>query len=549
MKKNVRKNREDYHEKNNSKGSIIQNIIIVALVIMVGATFVIGSINSNKTLAKNKSEYDEAIQLAKDEEERISRLNVYELIKEGKDINLLIFGDEIGSGTGVELKDDIWYEKLKQWLKDEYNSNISITNLATNSTSIYDEFNNLDNIDFSKFQLVILSFDLQKDILSESNFKGIYETILRKIKAENNLGDIIPVVNHDANNEMGTIVGELSNHYNLNGANFSKEFNGNAELLLEDGVTDSTLGHELYFETIKNIIATNVEGNKKCSYIEQVLHSDEVETFKTNEFITEYVASEGFEAQGDRIFSSEEGSWVEYQVNSKVVGLSYLTSINGGVIEVYLDGKKIKEIDTKSEHENKEYVVIANSLKDSNTIKLVLRGEDSSVEIFGLVCSGSINVIAEETSNTVKEERPVVNNSTASNGTTNNGSNNNSSGSNSTTTNKPSGGTSNGTGNSNNSGSDNSSNNNSKPGSSENDNSESNSDGNGTNSEDDSSSSNGSGGTDEEAGDGSNDGSQDGSNSGNNSGSENSGESNGNSQSGDTDTNENDDTSSQSEVD
>lgn len=248
IKKNLLNSFNNMVKKNSRKRVIVSGVIVSVLSFSCVWYF-----QSKSALASNREIY-KSLEITNKAEE-VKTVTAYDKLIDGEDINILILGDENYLGD-VILKEDI-----TSFIENTYNSKVKLTNLSEDNATIYEQLNKYINIKNREFDLVFLCFENndEKEI-SEINFSGIYESILRDLKYNNTSVDIIPIVKHESliSDAYYQSINGLATYYGLDLAKVNEDVVKNN--IEGEGIEDF---RESYCKNLTNIIENNVNNKKK----------------------------------------------------------------------------------------------------------------------------------------------------------------------------------------------------------------------------------------------------------------------------------------------
>lgn len=356
-------------------------IMIIILTLILAITIITGAIKDKALIAKNKKEIMQMNELDKkerDEKQRISNLNIYEKLKENKDINILVAGDGIAAQVGLQSNESDWVYKLQNYLINKYHSKANINNISAGLAISYDGYNKVMKENLNNYDLVILCYG-QNDrrILDVKKFNITYEALIRQIRLKNPNCDIIPIIESslkEYNGYANSII-NISKYYGFNYADTIKGFNEsglNYSQLTADGVFPNEKGYDIYFNTIKDIIDTNVLAEKKIKNEAITPYDLSCTVLDTYKFI-------------DKKNMNFKNNVYTIETTGSFIGLSYSTSPSYDIINVYINDVLIKKISTNSPFKNNISTIIADNLTGKNIIKLEIIQEDKNTEILGLI--------------------------------------------------------------------------------------------------------------------------------------------------------------------
>lgn len=360
-------------------------IMIIILALILGITIITGIIKDKTLIEKNKKEIIEINEINKKESkenQRISNLNVYEKLKENKDVNILVAGDGIAAQVGLKSNESGWVYKLQNHLMNKYHCKANINNISVGLAVSYEGYNQVMKENLNNYDLVILCYG-QNDrrILDVKKFNITYEALIRQIRLKNPNCDIIPIIESSLReyNGYANAIINISNYYGFNYVDTIKGFNEsglNYSQLTTDGVFPNEKGYDIYFNTIREIIDKNVLDGKKIK----------------NEVITPYdLSSKSLDTYKfiNKKDMNLKNNVYQVETTGSFIGLSYSTSPSYNIINVYINDIFIKKISTNSSLKNNISTIIADNLTGKNIIKLEIIQEDKNTEILGLITNES----------------------------------------------------------------------------------------------------------------------------------------------------------------
>ena len=367
--------------------SILTILLIIVGICAIGVGY--------KRANKNQKELTVLAQQRREESDtegvRISNLNFYEKLSENRDVNALIIGDSISQSTGASNNDKKWSNLIIKDVKEKYKSTITtdlITGGSTTGIRAYVELNKTKLT--KKYDIAFMCFG-QNDQwnITPKQFGTFYESIIIKLKKINPNIEIIPIIESSfrEHNSYSDIIIELSKHYNLKQVDTMLAFNKSPDTyddLTKDAELPNDKGYSLYAEEILKVISSNYTSNKKTNINYSVLYAN---TSKLTNFVFDNSPdlNNGF-ILGGALTSSEILDTLTFNTTSGVDIIHFLSQKNGGKFKVYVDGKFIKEIDTKSTSEVSNSSLISDDLEGPHKIMIrtssIIKG--GTVKILGM---------------------------------------------------------------------------------------------------------------------------------------------------------------------
>lgn len=371
---------------NDGKSINIKMICKIASIIMIIATVIVVvlGIAANKRRAREIAAISQrymAERKAEKEKERIENLNVYEKLKEGRAINIIVIGDGIGASWGATSEANKWYNVLADKLQKKYKGSITTTKLNGEIATVVRGWVELNRAELSEGQDLALICFGQNDNgrLSPTQFAIFYESLIRKLKKHNPDIDIIPIIESSikSDNSYTEVIKKLSKHYDFTYVDTMTAFNnyeGGYGSLSDDGILPNDKGYSYYADLMEECIAKNIASRKKAKNVKDTLYqSNKLDNFTLN---TSPTSNNGFDK--NEVFSSSTvGSTLVFESDKDTLIAYYTTDPKGGKIKVYVDNELVKEIDT---YLNNVSVTKAEIIAENLTGKHEVKFEVSSVK-------------------------------------------------------------------------------------------------------------------------------------------------------------------------
>lgn len=377
------------------------NVIIVVLLILTIGVITLGIKNDKKARAKDIEDVKiyEAKNTAsakkpgestnkKADKEKEDTLDVYGKLQSGKDIKILVVGDSIGKSLGKTKDDAAWDVKVKKLIEDKYKSKCSVENISEDSAVAYKGYSEIMKNDIKDFDLAIVCFGgSDEQATTKDDFSITYETVIRQLKKRNTGAEIITVLENTMNNKKFIdVIKDVSKNYNLDMIDGIAAYN-DSPLSKKDMMANKShpndKGYELYADAIFKLIEKNVDAKKTVSKELQKAINADADSFDKFNFVTKYDSNDGFDVKDDAVISTKDNSEIIYKTSASKVGISYLDMKGGGKIEIFVNGKFAKKIDTNSDRDIKKAKLVADNLKGENTIKIKSQGR--VVKVFGII--------------------------------------------------------------------------------------------------------------------------------------------------------------------
>ena len=190
----------------------------------------------------------------------------YQKLETGRSVRVAVLGDSIANSTGIDPQ-YCWNTLLKNWLESEYNSQVIMDNYAIGGTTSYTGYYQCHTAMSREIQkkgtydLIIVCYG-QND--APEHFGLIYESLLRRIKLNNPNACLITILE----SSQGTYTSKMHEIIYLSylyGADIADTIKAAAltdmtyEEFHPDGIHPGLTGHQIYFETLKEVILQCIE--------------------------------------------------------------------------------------------------------------------------------------------------------------------------------------------------------------------------------------------------------------------------------------------------
>ncbi len=358
-------------------GRRIQTIIIFLLIAALAAVISVGTIIEKKNNAKLLSEYSDFKDNASkgiDKAQVVKTENddFYTKLKNKKEVNILVMGDDTASSSGVNEAES-WTNILKDKLEKTYSSKVNLKVNGTKGENVLGILMDIDSEKNTKYDLVIIDTG-ENDLndLQYNEFSSIYESLIRKIKYNNKCevlaliqGSIIKNVNYPK------AILDTANYYNVLSFDARDEFKKSNVNLTTNGILPNADGYEVYADGCFQAIKTAADNNKTVKYENKEALVKSSEEYGRVSEITKAETLDGF-TQKDMSFSaSKPGSSITINSTGTFVCGNIKFGPDCGKLNIILDDKFIKELDLYSAVEvNKPIIILSDMVKGNNKIKL-----------------------------------------------------------------------------------------------------------------------------------------------------------------------------------
>ena len=344
--------------------------------------------------------------------------SVYEKLAAGEDVDILIVGDSIASGSGADEtygKNTAWDDLLAQYLREEYldgedDGTLQMTNVALGGNTTYAAYvralGNVSEYD-TEYDLVIICSGLndESDTLSlyyeamiraaeeslDCSVIGVlesYELKYMDIPYMNGNTDSADTLSEENYSERAGIIREICDYYEVPAADTIAAFvqSGTAyeDLTDEDGNYPNNDGQEIYAQTILDVIEENVEAATGKPEVRDPYNKG-VKTFTD---FTWYAAG-NTRSDGTTEFLREDDTTYTLDIEeSGALGIYYTTAEGDNNIQIYLDDELYTEITNEDmTYEAKKIQLIGRDVEIGSQIRVVFGSAEQADNFSGMCIS------------------------------------------------------------------------------------------------------------------------------------------------------------------
>ncbi|MBQ8005078.1 MAG: SGNH/GDSL hydrolase family protein [Clostridia bacterium] len=335
---------------------------------------------------KNSGSYFDSDISAADRElaEKLKNYNFYEKLKERLQVNVLFLGNGIVQGTGVANSNDNWVLKIVNEIETSYGTDLKGANYGKANTDAFYGYNIMNCAPLGLvYDLVVICYGAGED---PQNFEMYYDGLLRSIKNQNSKCDIYCIIEataEDTERVNADAVKELCDHYGVICIDMNEYFTSHSidKKKTLNGIIPNADGNIAYYNCISVIIKENLKAGRDVPANNQayLLTSKNFDNYK-------YIKRADMEKVG--------GSIYEVSAPGKVATLMYYKSYtSGGIIRVYINGKKVAEIDNKLETNTGgnviNFALLDSELTGVNKIRIEVDTPDNGLNFYGVAFSGA----------------------------------------------------------------------------------------------------------------------------------------------------------------
>jgi len=371
-----------------STTNIILSVIAAILVICFTIVLVLDNKEQKAAYAKN-AEINSQVQVDRREkmielEKREATDSFYQKLADGFDVNILIVGDSIGMGMGVDEESLNWIDIMESYLVETYGVNVNTKNISLADSTSYAGYVRTMALEVPDFDLAIICYGQNDD---DKYFGVFYEGIIRAIRSQNEKCSIISILESPQKKiteKMAAII-ELSEHYGNLVADtitpFTDKSNGSYDSLTsENGVDPNSRGQQIYANVITKLISGEVE--KGTPY-----NDEEIEV--VHAWVKNLTNFKGITA---REFKKTDNKFI-YTLDEPltgVFGIDYKYMIGENGCKIFIDGKEYKapQATVSSDYLKLYILVIQNRpISAKNTIEVRFSNEEQAAGFKGICVS------------------------------------------------------------------------------------------------------------------------------------------------------------------
>ena len=371
--------------RSNSRKNQICGIVIVILAALLGVLLWMNKVEEDKRSAElqalNKKLYQEEQEKQATLKQQEAEDSFYQKLADGFDVNVLIVGDSIGAGGGIETSGMQWYNQLQSYLRTINKNKVSLTNVSMGGNVSYAGYvRTMALNDDVNYDLAIICYG-QND--STNGFSTNYESIIRAIRGKYPDCSIISILESSQKEytEKMTTIQSICEHYSIPVADTIEAFNNSGKAyddLTGDGVHPNDAGQETYFETIKTVIDDNVAAYTGKMEEVDVINAD---VHKFDNFVW-YDANSDFERVDDTTFTISTSA-------SGILGIDYTYESGDNKADIYVDGELFESPTVTFDYDfsQRHILVVSDDCTVKNKIKVVFNTKEQADGFRGMCFS------------------------------------------------------------------------------------------------------------------------------------------------------------------
>lgn len=360
-------------------------IIIAILATVLGTIIWIDKVEEDKKSAELQALNKKAFQEQQEQQIALKQQEAedsfYQKLSDGFDVNVVIIGDSIGAGAGIQTEGKQWFAQLQTYLQTTYKDSVSITNVSMGGNSSYAGYVRTMNLnDDENYDLAIICYGQNDSI---EGFSTNYESIIRAVRSKYPNCSIISVLESSQKEytEKMTTIQSICEHYDIPVADTISAFNDSEksyEELSNDGVHPNDNGQQIYFETIKTVIDDNVTNSAGKMNDVDVINMD-VHKFDNFKW---YDASSDFERVDDTTFVLNTSA-------SGILGIDYTYETGENKADIYVDGEVFESPTVTFDYDfsQRHILVVSEDCTVEKNIKVVFSSKEQADGFKGICFS------------------------------------------------------------------------------------------------------------------------------------------------------------------
>ncbi len=253
----------------------------------------------------------------------------YEKLADGSDVNILIVGDSIAFGSGASSDENKWANLLGERIREKYNVNVNLCNVSLSANTSYAGYAEIMALDDNvQYDLAVLCYG-QND--SAKNFGLYYESIIRALKNRYPKASAICILESSQREYTPKMqaIQTIAEHYGLPVADTIAPFQDDYDSLVRDTIHPNDDGHQVYFETVMNIIEPLVEQRHRHDSYDGNVIDERVKVFDSFMLLP----AENFGREGNTYT-------LQTKLSGTVLGIDYCYYFGENKCRIFIDGEE-----------------------------------------------------------------------------------------------------------------------------------------------------------------------------------------------------------------
>ncbi len=254
-------------------------------------------------------------------------LSFYGKLQRSEEVHILVLGDGIALGTGLQQSSDRWPDLLAARLTEDYGSKVTCTNAAVEQAGSYGTYVCAMTQELDRADLVILCVGGWD---SKASLAVRYEALLQGIHQRYPGCAILAVVEHPLadNPAKAKTIRELCAYYDIPIADLTLSFPKNGgNLVQKDDSYPNGEGHRLYADTLAQLIRS--------------LHDADIPLCPQEPMKQAALELTHFEYIGADRFTRTDNTFRLDLAASGILGIDYHSLTGQGSVRILADGKLV----------------------------------------------------------------------------------------------------------------------------------------------------------------------------------------------------------------
>lgn len=307
-----------------------------------------------------------------------------EKLNNGNTVYYLVVGDSIGRGAGAETKRDSWHAQLERLIKQRYGLEMNGQHISQSGATAFEGLYKLRNTELLyPADIVFLVFgENDRKYMESGEFAKHYELLIREAKMRTPKAEIITFIESPLTDQsIADQILTLSEYYGATPINMRQEYaesGMDVKSLNRDEVHPNKKGYELYAKAI--LMALDDFPNRKAPSLKEALYIQEDAPLHLTKAVS---AQQGFKFENKYWAADKKGSSIRYTVRGNTIGAIIKRNPNGGMVDVFIDNRYYRTINTNWPLVKERAIIIATGL-ETGTHEIEFITNDRGLRFNGL---------------------------------------------------------------------------------------------------------------------------------------------------------------------
>lgn len=302
---------------------------------------------------------------------------LYDKIKDRGVVRVLIIGDGVAQGDGADSVDNRWFNLLSKRMDKQLGVSFIykfVTNQQSTAFSSWVDYKSVEKqLQYISFDLVFICLGQTRESLGIEAFTGLYECLVRQVRSNNPDAELVAVVESAVqDSEYIAAISKISNYYDMLFLNMKEVFDKSGQdksklYYYENHPSNS--GYALYSQTVFNLLKSNLDSGRSPGKHEfKPFLTDNAGKFGTINVNTNFKERKGFNEHLEAylrnyMFASNPGDFIEGSFRGSVFGVSTISDIDCGYMNIYIDGKLYREYNCYLDFGARKLLLVADNLE------------------------------------------------------------------------------------------------------------------------------------------------------------------------------------------